>query len=146
MAVGDIVPVDGEMFEDTLASASPDLLRTMVRKMAQQMMDAEVEQLCGAGYGEVSDQRTNSRNGYRRREWDTRAGSIELAIPEAAVWVVLPRMAAGAAAAGGAGAGQRGRHLLPAGGVDPAGGEVGRIPRRDQAEQVAGQPDGAGAG
>jgi putative transposase len=82
MAVGDIVPVDGEMFEDTLASASPDLLRTMVRQMAQRMMDAEVEQLCGAGYGEVSDQRTNSRNGYRRREWDTRAGSIELAIPK----------------------------------------------------------------
>jgi putative transposase len=82
MAVGDIVPVDGEMFEDTLAAASPDLLRTMVRQMAQRMMDGEVEQLCGAGYGEVSPERANSRNGYRRREWDTRAGSIELAIPK----------------------------------------------------------------
>ena len=82
MAVGDIVPVDGEMFEDTLVSASPDLLRTMIRQMAQRMMDAEVEQVCGAGYGEVSPERTNSRNGYRRREWDTRAGTVELAIPK----------------------------------------------------------------
>ena len=81
MAVNDIVPVVGEEFEQTLASASPDLLRTMVREMAQRMMDAEVEQVCGAGYGEVSTERVNSRNGYRRREWDTRAGTVELAVP-----------------------------------------------------------------
>ncbi|MEU8804937.1 IS256 family transposase [Spirillospora sp. NPDC048819] len=77
-----MVPVVGEEFEQTLASASPDLLRTMVRQMAQRMMDAEVETLCGAGYGEVSAERMNSRNGYRRREWDTRAGTIELAVPK----------------------------------------------------------------
>jgi putative transposase len=81
VAVNDIVPVAGEEFEQTLAAASPDLLRTMIREMAQRMMDAEVEQLCGAGYGEVSQGRVNSRNGYRRREWDTRAGTVELAIP-----------------------------------------------------------------
>lgn len=82
MAVNDIVPVVAEEFEQTLAEASPDLLRMMIREMAQRMMDAEVEQLCGAGYGEVSPERTNSRNGYRRREWDTRAGTIELAVPK----------------------------------------------------------------
>lgn len=81
MAVNDIVPAAGEYFEETLAAASPDLLRTMIREFAQRMMDAEVEQLCGAGYGEVSDQRVNTRNGYRSRPWDTRAGSIELAVP-----------------------------------------------------------------
>ncbi len=54
MAAGDIVPVAGEMFEQTLASASPDVLRAMVREFAQRMMDAEVEVRCGAGYGEVS--------------------------------------------------------------------------------------------
>ncbi|WTL63963.1 IS256 family transposase [Streptosporangium sp. NBC_01495] len=75
------MPATGEYFDDTLAAASPDLLRTMIREFAQRMMDAEVEQLCGAGYGEVSDQRTNTRNGYRMRPWDTRAGSIELAVP-----------------------------------------------------------------
>src|SRR5512146_3285421 len=82
VAVGDIVPVPGAQFEETLASASPDLLREMIRGFAQKMMDAEVEVACGAGYGEVSPQRVNSRNGYRPREWDTRAGTIELAIPK----------------------------------------------------------------
>jgi putative transposase len=82
VAVGDIVPVPGAQFEQTLASASPDLLREMVRGFAQKMMDAEVEVRCGAGYGEVSADRVNSRNGYRMREWDTRAGTIELAIPK----------------------------------------------------------------
>jgi transposase-like protein len=53
----------------------------MVRAFAQKMMDAEVEVACGAGYGEVSPNRVNSRNGYRQREWDTRAGTVELAIP-----------------------------------------------------------------
>jgi hypothetical protein len=82
VAVGDIVPVAGGQFEDTLASASPDLLREMIKGFAQRMMDAEVEALCGAGYGEVSAERVNSRNGYRRRQWDTRAGTMELAIPK----------------------------------------------------------------
>jgi putative transposase len=82
VAVGDIVPVPGAQFEDTLASASPDLLREMIKGFAQRMMDAEVEAVCGAGYGEVSTGRVNSRNGYRRRDWDTRAGTVELAIPK----------------------------------------------------------------
>src|SRR5215467_8408798 len=82
MAVGDIVPVPGTRFEDTLESASPDLLREMIRGFAQRMMDAEVEGICGAGYGEVTPDRVNSRNGYRRREWDTRAGTVELAVPK----------------------------------------------------------------
>ncbi|GGP02245.1 hypothetical protein GCM10012278_08710 [Nonomuraea glycinis] len=56
MAVNDIVPAVGEYLDDTLAAASPDLLRTMIREFAQRMMDAEVEQLCGAGYGEVSNE------------------------------------------------------------------------------------------
>ena len=62
-------------------SASPDLLREMVKGFAQRMMDADVETRCNAGYGEVTPERVNSRNGYRRRDWDTRAGTIELAIP-----------------------------------------------------------------
>jgi transposase-like protein len=82
VAVGDIVPVPGAQFEETMLSASPDVLREMVRAFAQKMMDAEVEVACGAGYGEVSPSRVNSRNGYRPREWDTRAGTVELAIPK----------------------------------------------------------------
>jgi putative transposase len=82
VAAQDIVPVDGARFDQTLESASPDLLREMIRGFAQRMMDADVEVRCNAGYGEVTAGRVNSRNGYRPREWDTRAGTIELAIPK----------------------------------------------------------------
>jgi transposase-like protein len=70
----------GAQFEETLASASPDVLRAMIREFAQRMMDADVEVACNAGYGEVTPDRVNFRNGSRRREWDTRAGTVELAI------------------------------------------------------------------
>ena len=66
MAAG--VPVPGTQFEENLASASPDLLREMIKSFAQRMMGAEVEQVCGAGYGKVGPGGMNSRNGYRRRE------------------------------------------------------------------------------
>ena len=45
-------------------------------------MSAEADALCGAAYGERSDERTNQRNGYRARDWDTRAGTVQLAIPK----------------------------------------------------------------
>jgi transposase-like protein len=82
MAVTGIVLVPGDSLEQTLASASPDVLREMIRGFAQQITDAEVENLCGAGYGEVSPQRVNSRNGDRPRGWDTRTGTVELAVPK----------------------------------------------------------------
>jgi putative transposase len=59
-----------------------DLLREMVRTFAERLMAAEVEVLCNAGYGEVTPERTNSRNGYRARQLDTRVGSIDLSIPK----------------------------------------------------------------
>ena len=51
VAVGDIVPVPGMPFEETLTSASPDLLREMIRGFAQRMMDAEVRSCAGRGMG-----------------------------------------------------------------------------------------------
>ncbi len=45
-------------------------------------MEFEIEQRCGAEYGERSADRSNSRNGYRDRLWETRAGAIELRIPK----------------------------------------------------------------
>ena len=65
-----------------LEEASPDLLRAMVKTFADVLMSAEVDAVCGAEYGERSDERTNSRNGYRHRDWDPRAGTVELAIPK----------------------------------------------------------------
>ena len=65
-----------------LDSASPDLLREMVRTFAQAVMGADADAVCGAGYGERTEDRVNSRNGYRDRPWDTRVGSIELRVPK----------------------------------------------------------------
>ncbi|GAA3168752.1 hypothetical protein GCM10020001_113530 [Nonomuraea salmonea] len=65
-----------------IETGDPDMLRSMVKTMAETLMSAEADSLCGAAYGRRSDERTNSRNGYRLREWDTRAGTIELAIPK----------------------------------------------------------------
>ena len=62
--------------------ADIDLLRQMVQFMAQRLMDLDAQALCGAGYDEKNPQRLNSRNGYRERVWDTRAGSVELKIPK----------------------------------------------------------------
>jgi len=80
-----------------LESASPDLLRAMVKDMAEALMSAEAEALCGAGWGERSAERVNRRNGYRERDWDTRVGSIELAVPKLREgsyfpdWLLQPR-------------------------------------------------------
>jgi putative transposase len=81
MAAGPSIDVSGWL-EEQLAQASPDLLRAMVATFAEALMGAEADAVCGAGYGERSGERTNTRNGYRRREWDTRAGTIDLAIPK----------------------------------------------------------------
>jgi putative transposase len=59
-----------------------DLVREMVREFAQRLMAAEVDVLAGAGWGEQSPERVNYRNGYRPRPFDTRVGSIDLAIPK----------------------------------------------------------------
>ncbi|WP_261562073.1 transposase, partial [Frankia tisae] len=73
---------DAEGFGKELVAASPDLLGSMVKAFAEALMGAEADGICGAEYGEISPDRTNRRNGYRMREWDTRAGTIDLAIPK----------------------------------------------------------------
>ena len=65
-----------------LETEDGDLLAEMLKAFANQLMGAEADALCGAGYGERSPERVNSRNGYRPREFDTRVGTIELAIPK----------------------------------------------------------------
>jgi putative transposase len=65
-----------------LAEADPDLLREMVRSFAEALMGAEADVLCGAGFRERSEDRINRRNGYRERPFDTRAGTIALAVPK----------------------------------------------------------------
>jgi putative transposase len=63
--------------------ADIDVLRQMVQFMAQRLMEIDAQARCGADYDQKSPAtRANSRNGYRDRLWETRAGSIALKIPK----------------------------------------------------------------
>ncbi len=65
-AMTSVQPIDpSKLLSDQLAVASPDLLRNMMSAFIQVLMGAEADTVCGAGYGERSDERVNSRNGYR---------------------------------------------------------------------------------
>ena len=81
MAVDNSVDPAGWLAEQ-IGACEPDVLRSMVKTMAEALMSAEADAVCGAGYGTRSDERVNRRNGYRVRDWDTRAGTVELAIPK----------------------------------------------------------------
>ena len=65
-----------------LQETDPDLLRAMVETVVATLMGAEADALCGAGYGQRHPERSNRRNGYRERGWDTRLGTIPLQIPK----------------------------------------------------------------
>jgi putative transposase len=65
-----------------LEQDTPDLVREMLGSFIQTLMGAEADAICGAGYGERIPERVNSRNGYRHRDFDTRAGTIDLAVPK----------------------------------------------------------------
>src|SRR4051812_26257538 len=67
---------------EQLAQVSPDLLRQMLTTFINTLMSAEADGVCGAGYRQRSEDWTNSRNGYRDREFDTRAGTLQVAIPK----------------------------------------------------------------
>ena len=79
-----VVPsIDPARFlEEQLSQASPDLLRQMLSTFINTLLSADADQVCGASYGVVSDDRVNRRNGYRHRDFDTRAGTIDVAIPK----------------------------------------------------------------
>jgi len=59
-----------------------DVLRQMVQFMAQRLIELDVAGRSGASYDEKNPERLNSRNSYRERTWNTRAGGVELKIPK----------------------------------------------------------------
>lgn len=80
-----------------LLSEENDTTRAMLKDVAEALMSAEASSECGAEYGARAAERVNSRNGYRERQWDTRAGTIALAIPKLRsgtyfpTWLLEPR-------------------------------------------------------
>src|SRR5919204_419963 len=100
-----------------------DFLKEGVRWLVQELMEAEVSAQIGAGRYERTDERTTQRNGYRTRPWDTRVGTIDLAMPKLRSgsyfprWLEARQRGQGGAQrrAAGAQAGRQG--ALPGGGV-----------------------------
>jgi putative transposase len=62
--------------------ADDEIVRELLTHVAERLMDFEIEHRTGAGYGERTPERANSRNGYRERLWETRVGSVDLRIPK----------------------------------------------------------------
>jgi putative transposase len=62
--------------------ADADFIRQTLQQALQRLMEMDVEALCQAAYGQRSDDRVNSRNGYRDRAYETRAGKVDLKIPK----------------------------------------------------------------
>ena len=78
------------LIEEQLAQASPDLLRELLTSFINTLMSAEADAVCGAAYGTSSPERTNRRNGYRGRDFDTRTGTLELEIPKLRTGTYFP--------------------------------------------------------
>jgi putative transposase len=117
-----------KLLADQLATASPDSPRGLLSTFVQALMSAEADAVCGTDYGQRSQGRANRRNGYRHRDLDTRAGTIDVAIPKLRPGSYFPEWLL-----------QRRKHAecaltsvvanqLSAGSVNASDGTAGRIP------------------
>ena len=73
-----------------VAQASPDLLRELLGVFIDALMGVEADAICGAEYGTRTPERTNTRNGYRHRDFDTRVGTLDVAIPKLRAGTYFP--------------------------------------------------------
>jgi hypothetical protein len=95
-----------------LERAEPDLLRSMLKTFIEALMGAEADALCGAPYGARTDERVNSRNGYRARECATASGWARVRVSYASRAWSMPARCCEVHSIRGAIAGSR---LLPIG-------------------------------
>lgn len=79
-----------ETLSNTLEATQADVLKELLLGVLDALMSDEADELCGASYGERSAERTNRRNGYRRRVLSTRLGDLELSIPKLRSGTYMP--------------------------------------------------------
>lgn len=75
---------------EQLEQASPDLMRQMLQTFINALLSTDADAVCGAEYGQISADRSNSRNGYRHRDFDTRTGTLDVAIPKLRTGTYFP--------------------------------------------------------
>jgi transposase-like protein len=73
-----------------LADASPDMMRSLLQTMINALLSADADAVCGAEWGQASSDRVAQRNGYRHRPLDTRAGTIDVAVPKLRTGTYFP--------------------------------------------------------
>lgn len=79
-----------QMLHEHLEQASPDLMRQLLQTFVNALLSADADAVCGAGYGERTPERVNSRNGYRYRDLDTRVGTLDIAVPKLRTGTYFP--------------------------------------------------------
>src|ERR1700752_1492073 len=131
-----------QLLSERLTATHPDVLRELLATFIHTLMGADADAQCGAEYGQRSAERTNQRNGYRHRQFDTRTGTLDLAIPKLRHdsyfpdWLLERRKRAERALT------TVGGHLLSARGLQPADGQTRRNSRHHQPVEVTSQRDG----
>ncbi len=80
MTTKKVGPLD--LLFNTISQSQPEMLRKGLMSLLELFMDHEVREICGAEMGERTQDRMNQRNGYRERDFETRMGTVSLAIPK----------------------------------------------------------------
>jgi len=78
------------LLAEALAEASPDLMRSLLQTVINQLLSADADAVAGAEWGKPSPDRIAQRNGYRHRPLDTRVGTVDVAVPKLRTGTYFP--------------------------------------------------------